>query len=134
MTDELPLGASLRRRFRRNLWLLLVPLVAGLAAYHDITPGFLAKASGVGLAGGLAGGLIAGAIGLVSVPLITLFLGLPIHAAAATNLFQTVFTAASGAATHARHWRLSREATTGSISKARSSKASAQRSGSPRFS
>lgn len=60
-----------------------------------------AKGVVVGMAGGLAGGLIAGAIGLVTVPLIAIAFGLPVPVAAATNLFQTIFTAGSGALAHA---------------------------------
>ena len=56
----------------------------------------------VGAAGGLAGGLVAGAIGLVSIPLIILFLGIPVHQAVATNLFQTAITAGTGAWRHGR--------------------------------
>jgi uncharacterized protein len=85
---------------------LVIPalfLVSILLVYFTNTsPEWAIRSLGVGLAGGLAGGLIAGAIGLVSVPLITIFLGLPIHQAVATNLFQTIFTAASGAHTHQR--------------------------------
>lgn len=67
-----------------------------------VDPGFAVRAIGVGLVGGLAGGLVAGGIGLISVPLITLFLGFPIHLAVGTNLFQTLFTAAGGAWEHGR--------------------------------
>ncbi|MGB0651754.1 MAG: sulfite exporter TauE/SafE family protein [Thermoplasmatota archaeon] len=83
-------------------WIGLVPVAAVMAWYHGFTWELVARSAGVGFAGGLAGGLIAGAIGLVSVPLITLVLGIPIHQAVATNLFQTIFTAATGAASHRR--------------------------------
>lgn len=88
---------------RRNLWLALVPLAAGAVAWEGTRLDLAWQATGVGFLGGLAGGLIAGAIGLVTVPLIAVLLGLPIHVAAATNLFQTLFTAATGAASHAKH-------------------------------
>lgn len=60
------------------------------------------KAFAVGIAGGVAGGLVAGGIGLVTVPLIVLVLGFPIHLAVGTNLFQSVLTGASGAWQHGR--------------------------------
>lgn len=82
--------------------MLLAPITAGFVAATATPWDQVGRAVGVGFAGGIAGGLIAGAIGLVSVPLIAIFLGLPVHQAAATNLFQTIFTAASGAGTHAR--------------------------------
>ncbi len=88
---------------------ILVGLVALVGGYVVVTHlglpmdlGFAVRAIGVGLAGGIAGGLVAGGIGLISVPLITLFLGFPIHLAVGTNLFQTLFTAAGGAWEHGR--------------------------------
>ncbi len=78
---------------------LVVLLVRGAG---PVTPAFALPVLAVGLAGGLAGGLVSGAIGLVSVPLLVVFLGIPVHQAAATNLFQTFFTAISGAMTHHR--------------------------------
>lgn len=79
---------------------LILYLVLGVLASTQPSLDHIGKALGVGFAGGMAGGLIAGAIGLVSVPLINIFLQLPVHQAVATNLFQTIFTAASGAMHH----------------------------------
>lgn len=104
---------GLARPFRPPMLSYVAALLAGLVALlgfyvivgHLGLPvdlGFASRAIGVGLAGGIAGGLVAGGIGLISVPLITLFLGFPIHLAVGTNLFQTLFTAAGGAWEHDR--------------------------------
>ncbi len=91
------------RRLVLGLVLPTITLVILLAlGAGPLTLDFALPAIAVGFAGGLAGGLVSGAIGLVSVPLLVVFLGLPVHQAAATNLFQTIFTAISGALTHAR--------------------------------
>jgi uncharacterized protein len=91
-------GATLRW----SAFLASLAVLAYIATSNGTSWEWMLRSVAVGFAGGLAGGLIAGAIGLISVPLITLLLGLPIHQAVATNLFQTIFTAASGARTHHR--------------------------------
>lgn len=91
---------------RRLVLYLAAAIGLGLGTWWLVAIGYsfelAARAIGVGMAGGLAGGLVAGGIGLISVPLITLFLGFPIHLAVGTNLFQTLFTAAGGAYEHGR--------------------------------
>lgn len=95
--------ATMNNAFLRwSVFLAGIALLAFIATNNGTTWEWMLRSVGVGFAGGLAGGLIAGAIGLISVPLITLLLGLPIHQAVATNLFQTIFTAASGARIHHR--------------------------------
>ena len=62
-------------------------------------------AFGVGLSffGGLVSGLLGVGGGILLVPLMALFLRMPLHAAVATSMFTMVFTTLSGVA---QHWTL----------------------------
>ncbi len=84
--------------------LLLLGAAAGwLLLTNPLSTNILhSKALAVGVVGGFAGGLVAGGIGLVTVPLLVLVLGLPIHLAVGTNLLQSVVTGFGGASQHTR--------------------------------
>ncbi len=66
--------------------------------FSEVPRGKLALAMFGGLVGGMSAGLLGIGGGAVVVPVLTVLLGIPIHAAVATSMFIMMFTAAAGTA------------------------------------
>ncbi len=66
--------------------------------FSDISSGRLALTLFGGFIGGVSAGLLGIGGGAVVVPVLTILMGLPIHAAVATSMFTMVFTASAGTA------------------------------------